>query len=208
MNTSYESASASVQTLMPLATIPFDTGLSDLSVPLMQILNRRKSTREFSDRSVSMETLSHLLWAAFGINRALGEHRTAPSAKNDQEIDIYVALKQGLYLFNPENFELDPVLSDDIRAATGQQDFVASAPVNLIYVADLDRMESAPRQDKKFYAAVDTGFIGQNVYLFCAAQGLATVARGLIDRPMLASKMKLGPAQRIMLAQSVGYPED
>lgn len=208
MNTSYESASASVQTLMPLATIPFDTGLSDLSVPLMQILNRRKSTREFSDRSVSMETLSHLLWAAFGINRTLGEHRTAPSAKNDQEIDIYVALKQGLYLFNPENFELDPVLSDDIRAATGQQDFVASAPVNLIYVADLDRMESAPRQDKKFYAAVDTGFIGQNVYLFCAAQGLATVARGLIDRPMLASKMKLGPAQRIMLAQSVGYPED
>jgi SagB-type dehydrogenase family enzyme len=193
---------------MPLAPLPFDPGLSDLGMPLMQILNKRKSTREYSDRPISMDTLSHLLWAAFGINRTAGSHRTAPSAGNNQEISIYVAMQQGLYLFDPTVFELMPVLSEDIRAATGWQDFVAQVPVNLVYVADLSKMEDAPRAEQKFYAALDTGFISQNVYLFCAAQGLGTVARGWVDRPALAKTMRLGPLQRVIMAQSVGYPRD
>jgi len=208
MSTSFESTRPTTPTLMPLAPIPFDPGLSDLGQPLMQILNKRKSTHEFSDRNLSMDTLSHLLWAAFGINRSDGMHHTAPTAENAQEIDIYVALEQGLYLFDPAAFELAPVVMDDIRAATGWQDFVAHVPVNLIYVADLAKMYDAPRREQKFYAALDTGFISQNVYLFCAAQGLATVARGWVDRPALAKIMQLGPEQRIILAQSVGYPQD
>jgi SagB-type dehydrogenase family enzyme len=208
MRTSFESTRPSIPTLMPLAPIPYDPGLSDLSGPLMQILNKRKSTREFSDRTISMDTLSHLLWAAFGINRADGMHRTAPSAENAQEVDIYVALEQGLYLFDPAAFELVSIHKEDIRAATGWQDFVAHVPVNLIYVADLAKMYDAPRREQKFYAALDTGFISQNVYLFCAAQGLATIARGWVDRPALAKTMQLGPEQRIIMAQSVGYPQD
>ncbi|MGZ5818554.1 MAG: SagB/ThcOx family dehydrogenase [Burkholderiaceae bacterium] len=208
MSTSFESSRPTPPTLMPLMPIPFDPGLSDLSMPFMQILNKRRSTREFSDRPVSMETLSHLLWAAFGINRADGTHRTAPSAKNNQEIDIYVAMEQGLYLFDPTGFELVPILKDDIRAATGWQDFVSQVPINLVYVADLAKMDEAPRKEQKFYAALDTGYISQNVYLFCAAEGLATVARGLVDRPALAKLMQLGTEQRIILAQSVGYPQE
>jgi SagB-type dehydrogenase family enzyme len=208
MSTSFQPASQTSPTLMPLAPIPFDPGLSDLGVPLMQILNKRKSTREFSDRPVSMETLSHLLWAAFGINRSDGTHRTAPSAVNAQEIDIYVALEQGLYLFDPTAFELIPVLKDDIRAATGWQEFVAQVPINLVYVANLAKMYDAPRPEQKFYAALDAGFIGENVYLFCAAQGLGTVARGWVDRPALAKLMKLRPDQRVIMTQSVGYPRE
>jgi SagB-type dehydrogenase family enzyme len=208
MSTSFESSRSSIPSLMPLAPIPFDPGLSDLSGPLMQILNKRKSTREFSDRNISMDTLSHLLWAAFGINCTDGAHRTAPSAENAQEVDIYVALEQGLYLFDPAAFELVAVHKNDIRAATGWQDFVAHVPVNLIYVADLAKMYDAPRREQKFYAALDTGFISQNVYLFCAAQGLATIARGWVDRPALAKLMQLGPEQRIIMAQSVGYPQE
>lgn len=208
MTTPFESARPTPPTLMPLMPVPFDPGLSDLSMPLMQIFNKRKSAHEFSDRVLSMETLSHLLWAAFGINRADGTRRTAPSAKNSQEIDIYIAMEQGLYLFDPTGFELVPVLKHDIRAATGRQDFVPQVPINLVYVADLAKMDEAPRKEQKFYAALDTGFISQNVYLFCAAEGLATVARGLIDRPALANIMQLGPEQRVILAQSVGYPRD
>lgn len=208
MTTPFESARPAAASLMPHAPLSFDPGLSDLGMPLMQILNKRKSTREFSDRPLSMETLSHLLWAAFGINRTEGSHRTAPSARNNQEINIYIALEQGLYLFDPYSFELIPILDEDIRAATSAEDFVSQAPVNLIYVADLERMGDAPRPEKKFYAALDTGFISQNVYLFCAAEGLATVARGWIDRPALAQRMLLGPEQRVIIAQSVGYPRD
>lgn len=208
MSASFESARPSAPTLMPLMPVPFDPGLSELSMPLMQILNKRRSTREFSERKLSMETLSHLLWAAFGINRTEGPHRTAPSARNWQEIDIYVAMEQGLYLFDPGTFELVPILQDDIRAATGMQDFVPHVPINLVYVANFARMADVDKMEQKFYAALDTGFISQNVYLFCAAEGLATVARGLIDRQTLAQAMKLRLDQRVILAQSVGYPHE
>lgn len=194
--------------LIAPASLALDADITPLSMSLMEVLRKRKSSREFSTRTLSIYKLSRLLWCAFGINREEGSHRTAPSAKDAQEIDIYVALASGLYRFDPQQLLLQPVLPDDIRADTGWQDFVGGAPVNLIYVANLERMSAASRVEQKFYAALDTGFISQNVYLFCAAEGLATVTRGWVDRPALAKRMGLGPAQRIVLAQTVGYPRE
>ena len=172
---------------------------------LMQVLNSRSSSREFSTDKLPMQELSNMLWAAFGVNRPNGK-RTAPSAMNWQEIDIYVATASGLYLYDAKAHALEPVLGDDIRALTGKQPFVQEAPVNLVYVANYSRMGKAKEEDKAFYSAADTGFISQNVYLYCASEGLATVVRGLVDRTNLAKVMKLGPDQRVVFAQSVGYP--
>ena len=148
-----------------------------------------------------------MLWAAFGVNRADAGKRTAPSARNWQEIDIYVATADGLYLYDAKGHMLKRVLAEDIRAMTGRQTYVREAPVNLIYVADFSRISSATDADKAFYSAADTGFISQNVYLYCASEGLATVVRGLIDRPALATAMRLRSDQKVILAQSVGYPK-
>ncbi len=153
--------------------------------------------------------LSDLLWAAFGINRPLEGKRTAPSTMNFQAIDIYVALSSGLYLYDAGAHVLPPVLAEDVRPLTGEQEFVKDVPVNLVYVADMAKMMmgDAPQELRDFYAAADTGFISQNVYLYCASQGLATVVRGMINRPNLAKSMKLRKVQKIILAQSVGYPK-
>ncbi len=175
--------------------------------PLMQVLKDRSSSRSFSPVKLSDQILSNLLWVAFGINRPETGKRTAPSAVNWQEIDIYVATAEGLYLYDAKAHSLDRILSGDIRTATGRQDFVRGAPVNLIYVADFSRMGTAPREDKELYSAADTGFISENVYLYCSSEGLATVVRGSVDRPALAKAMRLRPDQKIILAQSVGYPK-
>ena len=175
--------------------------------PLMEVLKDRKSSRAFSSKELPPQVLSNLLWAAFGVNRPESGKRTAPSAVNWQEIDIYVATADGLYLYDAKAHTLKPVLAGDIRAATGRQPFVKEAPVNLIFVADFSKMGKAADEQKDFYSATDTGFISQNVYLYCASEGLATVVRGLVDRPALAKVMKLRPDQRVILAQSVGYPK-
>ena len=175
--------------------------------PLMQVLKDRSSSRSYSPEKLSAQILSNLLWAAFGINRPDTEKRTAPSASNWQEIDIYVATADGLYLYEETSNSLKLITSDDIRALTGRQDFVKEAPVNLVYVADFSRIGSTPKENREIYSAADTGFISQNVYLYCASQGLATVVRGSIDRQALAKAMKLRPDQKIILAQSVGYPK-
>jgi nitroreductase len=175
--------------------------------PLMQALRERSTAREFSTKELPPQVLSNLLWAADGINRPDSGKRTAPSASNRQEIDIYVATAHGLYLYEPKAHQLLPVMSDDIRAATGRQPFVKDVPVNLVYVADFAKMGGGAEQDKVFYSAANTGFIGQNVYLYCASEGLVTVVRGLVDRAALAKVMKLRPEQRVTLAQSIGYPK-
>lgn len=174
--------------------------------PLLEALARRRSAREFSPRELSPAVLSNLLWAAFGVNRPETGGRTAPSAHDWEEIDVYVATARGLYVYDATAHALRERLGRDIRARTGLQDFVAQAPVNLVYVADLSRMAQASAEDKAQYAGPDAGFIAQNVYLFCASEGLATVVRGMVDRPALAKLMGLAPQQRIILAQSVGYP--
>jgi SagB-type dehydrogenase family enzyme len=195
---------ASAQELKP---IQLPEPQTDIGRPLMQVLKDRKSTRSFSTETLPRQVLSNMLWAAFGINRPDSGKRTAPSAVNWQEIDIYVATADGLYLYDANSHSLKRVLKDDVRAMTGRQPFVQEAPVNLIYVADFSRMGSATAEDKELYSAADTGFIGQNVYLYCASEGLATVVRGSIDRPALAKAMNLRPDQKVILAHTVGYPK-
>lgn len=177
--------------------------------PLMQALKERKSSREFSDKELSLQNISDLLWAANGINREdyLGL-RTAPTAMGMHEIDIYVAKSEGLYLYDANKHTLLPVLAGDIRALTGEQPFVKYASLNLIYVADLSKMSKVPAQDIDFYAGADAGFIAQNAYLYCASANLATVVRGWINKDTLSKRMKLRPDQRIVLAQTVGYPKN
>jgi SagB-type dehydrogenase family enzyme len=179
----------------------------DAGRPLMQVLNDRKSSREFSTEKLPEQVLSDMLWAAFGINRPESGKRTAPSAVNWQEIDIYVAMEGGLYLYDAKRHVLNPVLAKDIRALTGRQAFVSDAPVNLVFVADFSKISRAEEKDKVFYSAADAAFISQNVYLYCASEGLATVVRGAVDRDALAEAMQLRPEQRVILAQTVGYPK-
>ena len=176
--------------------------------PLMQALKDRKSMREFSPKELPLQVISDMLWAACGINRPDSGHRTDPTAMNMQEIDIYVSKSDGLYLFDAKTNILAPVVAEDLRSLTGKQPFVKDAPINLIYVADLSKMSKLSIGDADFYAATDTGFISENVYLFCAFSGLATVVRGMIDKPALAKAMKLKPNQKIILAQTIGYPRD
>jgi len=175
--------------------------------PLMQVLKDRSSSRSFGPEKLSQQVLSNLLWAAAGINRPDSGKLTAPSAVNRQEIDIYVATVDGLYLYEEKIHGLKLIMTEDIRALTGRQDFVKEAPVNLIYVADLSKMASATKEERELYSAADAGFISQNVYLFCASEKMATVVRGLIDRQALAKAMNLRHDQKIILAQSVGYPK-
>jgi nitroreductase len=191
----------SAQDLKPISLPPPQT---DGGRPLMQVLKERKTSREFAAEKLPPQLLSNLLWAAFGVNRPDGR-RTAPSAMNWQEIDVYLATAEGLFLYDAKGNRLEAVLAQDIRSFTGTQSFVATAPLNLVYVADLSKSGSGG--DTELFTAADAGFIGQNVYLFCASENLATVVRGSIDRVALAKAMKLRSEQKIILAQTVGYPK-
>ena len=173
---------------------------------LMEALGKRRTTRTYSPERLDAETLGTLLWAASGVNRPETGKRTAPTAVNFQEILVYVALEQGLFLYGPSEHALRLVLAEDLREDTGLQDFVGSAPVELVYVADHSRMSNMDEEEKAFYTATDTGYVSQNVYLFCASRGLATVVRGMLDRETLAGTMGLPPEQHVVLAQSVGWP--
>lgn len=178
---------------------PHKTG----GMPLMEALNARQTQRSFSSEPLSEQQLSDLLWAAFGVNRDNGK-RTAPSARNMQEIEVYVAMQSGLYLYNAQQNVLTQVSREDLRGKTGKQAFVNIAPVCLIYVSDYDRMKN----ESEFYSAVDTGYISQNVYLFCASEGMHTVVLGSVDKETLKAAMKLRPAQHVVLTQPVGLPPE
>lgn len=175
-------------------------------MPLMQTLQARQSSREFASKPLPPQVLANLLWAATGVNRPQTGQRTAPSAHDWREIDVYVTTADGAYRYDPPAHTLIKGAAGDLRPLAGVQDFVATAPVNLVYVADLDRMSGASADDQAFYSATDAGFIAQNVYLYCASAGLAGVVRGLVDREALGAALGLKPPQRIILAQSVGYP--
>jgi len=179
--------------------------------PLMQALNERHSTRSFAKDNLSMQQLSDLLWAGWGFNRPDTQKRTAPSARNMQEIDVYVALTEGLYLYDAENNTLKQIHNRDIRKMTGSQDYVANAPVNLVFVADMGRRgikegEEISHSDL-LVSSANTGFIAQNIYLYCASEELGCVVRGLIPTEELASEMGLRSNQIIILAQTVGIPQ-
>jgi nitroreductase len=202
--------------LLAFSTLVYAQGLKPIQLPkpqmdggkpLMQALKERKSTRSFSTKKLPDQVLGNMLWAAFGINRPDSGNRTAPSTRNWQEIDIYVATAGGLYLYDAKGHTLQPVLAEDLRSGTGGQPFVKEAPVELVYVADYSRMGGGTDEDKNLCSSTDTGFISQNVYLFCASEGLATVVRGSVPKQALATAMKLRPDQKIVLAQTVGYPK-
>lgn len=203
---------ALVAALLAVATVASQT--SDLTLPapqtdggkpLMLALKERRTTRSFAEQPLPPQVLSNLLWAAFGVNRPDG-HRTAPSARNWQEIDIYVALREGLYLYDAPAHALRRVVAADLRAAAGTQAHAREAPVTLVFVADERRMSRADEETRRVFAAADTGFIAQNVYLFCASEGLGSIVFASIDRDRFAQAAGLRPEQRITLAQSVGYP--
>ena len=189
-----------------LKSVPLPAPQTEGGRPLMQVLKERKSTREFGPGTLSPQTLSNLLWAAFGINRPDGR-RTAPSALNWQEVSIYVATAEAVYIYDAKANALNPVVAGDLRAATGTQSFVKDAAVNLVYVSDLSKTSGADSSDAEMYTAADVGFIAQNVYLYCASEGLATVVRASIDKAALAKRLNLQARQKIILAQSVGYPK-
>ena len=190
----------------PLLTINLPPAQTKGGKPLMEALGERSSSRSFSEKELPQQVLSNLLWAASGINRPNLGKFTAPTAHNMQEMSVFVATSNGLYLYQPKQHILKLILKEDIRSLTGEQEFVATAPVNLIYVADYSKMEPAA-DNKDFYSATDTGFISQNVYLYCASEGLVTVVRGWINKEALGKAMSLRPEQKIILAQSVGYPK-
>jgi SagB-type dehydrogenase family enzyme len=198
------SGAGAVQEPKPIPLVaPQTTG----GKPLMQALKERATSRAFSAEKLPGQMLSNLLWAAFGINRPESGRRTAPSAQNWQEIDVYVVAADGASTYDAKSHALVPVLPEDVRTLTGSQPFVKDAPVTLVFVADYSRMGKATQDQKDMYAPADAGYISQNVYLFCASEGLATVVRAGMDRTALAKALKLRPEQRIILAQSVGYPK-
>jgi nitroreductase len=189
-----------------LQAIPLPPPQLEGGRPLMQVLQARRSARAFDPKPLPPQVLANLLWAAAGINRPDSGGRTAPTASNSQDMDVYVITAEGLFLYDAKGHALQLLLAEDLRPLAGRQPFVKDAPVNLIYVSDLAKMKAAPA-DREGYAAAHTGFISQNVYLYCASEGLATVVRAGIDRPTLAQKVGLRSDQRITLAQSVGYPK-
>jgi len=174
-------------------------------LPLMEALKARHSTREYAARALAPQTLADLLWAAFGVNRPSGD-RTAPYWRHVMVIDVYLAMADGVWLYEPQTHTLHPYLPDDLRAQTGMQDFVATAPLNLVYVAHGERMKDVTEEERRLYASVDAAFIGQNVYLYCAATGLGSVFRGAVDTHRLGALLQLPAGQFVTFAQSVGYP--
>ena len=174
--------------------------------PVMQALQERHSTREFKSDALSTQQMSDLLWAAFGINRPEIEHRTAPSAVNAQDVDIYIALAGGLYRYDAKPHRMVKLSDVDARPLSSGQPFAKVAPIQLIYVSDYARMAKIKPELRALYSGVDTGCIVQNVYLFCASENLACVVHELDHEPM-AKALNLGPDQHIVVAQAVGFPK-
>ena len=174
--------------------------------PLMEALALRRSIRAYDSKPLSLPLLSDLLWAANGINRPAEGGRTAPYWRHIMVLDTYAAMADGVWIYDPKAHRLRRHLHDDIRADTGLQDFVGSAPLNLIYVAHGERMRDISPEQRHFFASLDTRFIGQNVYLFCASEGLATVFRGAVPYERLEKRLGLPAEQFVTFAQTVGYP--
>jgi SagB-type dehydrogenase family enzyme len=172
----------------------------------MKAIAKRRSAREFARDELPLPVLSSLLWAAYGVNRR-GGGRTAPSALDAQEIDVYVALPSGAYAYDAGAHRLRLVAAQDLRRVTGYQDFVDEAPLDLVYVADHSRMKLVPVDRRESYASVAAGAIAQNVYLFASSTGLATVIRAWIDRSAIADALGLAHDEQVLLSQTVGYPK-
>jgi SagB-type dehydrogenase family enzyme len=189
-------------------TINLPSPVYEKSKPLMQALQERRSGREYSDKQLTAQDLSNVLWCANGINRPNTGSRTSPSARNAQDVDVYVILKEGSYLYEPKKNQLLLVASGDFRKNAGVQPYVATAPVNLIYVSDTAKLDFAKdREQVVLTAAVEAGHCSQNVYLYAASAGLSAVTRTSLDTNKMAEILKLKPQQLVIMGQTIGYPK-
>lgn len=180
-------------------TIRLQTPDTTGGMPLMQAISRRKTDRKFESRNLSLRHLSNLLWVANGINRANGK-RTVPSAMAQYPLHTYAVLENGIYYYNPQKHQLEPVVQGHFQELTGRQPFVESAPLNLLFIA-----KAKNENDDFRWAMMDSGYCGQNLYLYCASEGLKTVVRGGAQEAGLLKAMKLDAGYKFILAQTVGY---
>ncbi|MDD2595939.1 MAG: SagB/ThcOx family dehydrogenase [Bacteroidales bacterium] len=188
---------------MPAQNIKLPQPRTTGGKPLMEALNSRVSGREYSDKALDYQTISNMLWAAWGYNR--DNKRTAPSSHNRQEIDLYVFLQCGTYIYDARNNELVCINTEDWRQYTGTQQFVASAPINIAMVADTEKITGKTPQGVTEAIYANTGFISQNIYLFCASEGLCSVTRAMVPKEELSKMLNLKPSQVITLVHTAGW---
>ena len=177
-------------------------------MPLMEALAHRATNRRFLPESLSEAQLSNLLWAANGVNRTNLMKRTAPSARNAQEIDIYVCMENGVFFYDARKHKLTMVVDKDVRKDMSNQKFVPIAPVVLVFVADFTKMDGFSDEAKEFYSATDVGYVSQNVYLYCASSNLATVVCGSFNKDYLTQLLSVKESGKVLLIQPVGKMEE
>jgi nitroreductase len=194
--------------------IKLDEPIKKGGLSIMESLSKRASSRAWADKDLSSQDLSNLLWAANGINRSDSNKRTAPSALNSQDVDVYVFMKGGVYLYDAANHALNLRVSGDhrseilkSRASAGGEKRIL-APVTLLLVSDVSRFSMGTDEKRREYGAIDTGLVSENIGLFCAGNGLATVPRASIDRDAAKALLELSDTQYIFLENSVGYPPE
>jgi nitroreductase len=192
--------------VIPPSTKPESAPSPASPFTLLEALKNRKSASAFQSQPLPREKLLELLWAAWGINRPDSGKRTAPTAVNAQEIDVYVLLPEGAYLYDAKGNQITSVLAQDLRSKA-TPGFMREAPVHLLFVADYAKFRTMPQAQKELYSAAHTGFIGQNVYLYCAANGMGARFYAGVDRATLKDILKLREDQSIVFAQAVGYPK-
>ena len=189
----------------PLEPVDLPPPETSGGMPLMQALNNRMSTKEFTTQAIPRNQISNLLWAAFGINRPESGKRTVATAVNCQDIEVYVVLEKAAYVYQAKEHRLIPVVNRDVRSLAATQEYAQVAPINLVYVSDYSKMADRFKDKKPIYAAFHAGSISQNVYLYCASAGLGAVVRDSVDRAGLGDVLNLREDQVIVMAQSVGY---
>jgi SagB-type dehydrogenase family enzyme len=179
----------------------------DKEISNSEAFKNRKSANAFQSQPLPKEKLTDLLWAAWGINRPDSGKRTAPSAGNTQEIDIYVLLADGAYVYDAKGNQLTPVSDQDLRAKTGAMKF-RDAPVHLVFVADYAKYRMGSQSERELWSVAHTGFIGQNVYLYCASERLGAHFYAGLDKAALKDSLKLRADQAVVFGQAVGYPNE
>lgn len=188
-----------------LSTIDLPSPIMTGGLPIMDALRLRRSEREFQSQPLPYQVVSNLLWAAYGINRPESNGRTAPSAINCQEVDVYAVVRAGIYLYDPVSHSLQLVASGDILGSSGYLDFADQAPFHLVYVANRARTKLIPVAFRRTFTSVSAGSIAQNVHLFCASEGMATVIRAWIPRSEMKKAMHLRTGDQVLFSQTVGF---
>lgn len=197
------------QQIQPADVIKLNPPDLNTGISLMQALKKRKTTRDITDKKLTLQQLSDLLWAADGVNRPEGK-RTAPAAVAIYSVDIYVVLPEGVYFYDVPKHELKLVTKGDFRTSAGTQDFVFIAPVNLVFVQNLKGWQNSKRpisnEKRDLWVRIEVGLISQNISLYCASAGLGTTVRGMIDQKKFGEVIKAKPEQ-VVLAQTIGFPK-